>query len=41
MDLTLDDELVVVQVAVIGGHAVVTAHVLTAQALLAGHQGLE
>ena len=41
MDLTLDDELVVVQVAVVGGHAVVTAHVLTAQALLAGHQGLE
>ena len=41
VDLTLDDELVVVQVAVIGGHAVVTAHVLTAQALLAGHQGLE
>ena len=41
VDLTLDDELVVVQVAVIGGHAVVTAHILTAQALLAGHQGLE
>ena len=41
VDLTLDDELVVVEVAVVGGHAVVTAHVLTAQALLAGHQGLE
>ena len=41
MDLALDHELVVVQVAVVGGDAEVVAHVLAAQTLLASHQGLE
>ena len=38
--LPLDHILVVVQVAVVRRHAVVVAHVLAAQALLAGHEGL-
>ena len=38
--LTLDEVLVVVQVAVVGGDAEVAAHVLTAGALLLGHQRL-
>ena len=41
MDLALDHELVVVQVAVVGGDAEVVAHILAAQTLLAGHQSLE
>ena len=41
LHLAVHDELVVVQVARVAGHAVVAAHVLGAQALLAGHQGLE
>ena len=41
VNLALDDELVIVQVAVVGGHAVVAAHVLATQALLAGHQRLK
>lgn len=41
LHLAVDDELVVVQVARVAGDAVVAAHVLGAQALLAGHQGLE
>ena len=38
MYLTLDKELVVVQIAVIGSHAVVAAHILAAHTLLLGHQ---
>ena len=38
--LPFDHVLVVVQVAVVRRHAVVVAHVLAAQALLAGHEGL-
>ena len=38
--LPLDHILVVVQVAVVRRHAIVVAHVLAAQALLAGHEGL-
>ena len=41
MDLALDHELVVVQVAVVGSDTEVVAHILAAQTLLAGHQGLE
>lgn len=41
LHLAVHDELVVVQVARVAGHAVVAAHVLGAQALLAGHEGLE
>ena len=41
MDLAFDHELVVVQVAVVGGDTEVVAHILAAQALLAGHQSLE
>lgn len=41
LHLAVDDELVVVQVARVAGDAVVAAHVLGAQALLAGHEGLE
>lgn len=37
--LPLDHVLVVIQVAVVRRHAVVVAHILTAQALLAGHEG--
>ena len=37
--LSLDHILVVVQVAVVRRHAVVVAHVLAAQPLLAGHEG--
>ena len=37
---SLDHVLVVVQVAVVRRHAVVVAHVLAAQPLLAGHEGL-
>ena len=37
--LPLDHILVVVQVAVVRRHAVIIAHVLAAQALLAGHEG--
>lgn len=40
LHLAVDDELVVVQVARVAGHAVVAAHVLGAQSLLAGHEGL-
>ena len=38
--LALDHKLVVVQVAVVGGDPEVFAHILAAQALLAGHQRL-
>ena len=41
LHLAVHDELVVVQVARVAGDAVVAAHVLGAQALLAGHEGLE
>ena len=41
LHLAVHDELVVVEVARVAGHAVVAAHVLGAQALLAGHEGLE
>ena len=41
VDLAFDHELVVVQVAVVGSDAEVVAHILAAQTLLAGHQGLE
>ena len=41
LHLAVDDELVVVQVARVAGDAVVPAHVLGPQALLAGHEGLE
>ena len=41
MDLAFDHELVVVQVAVVGSNAEVVPHILAAQTLLAGHQGLE
>lgn len=41
LHLAVDDELVVVEVARVAGHAVVAAHVLGPQALLAGHEGLE
>ena len=41
LDLAVDDELVVVEVARVAGDAVVAAHVLGPQALLAGHEGLE
>ena len=40
LHLAVHDELVVVQVARVAGHAVVAAHVLGAQSLLAGHEGL-
>lgn len=40
LNLAVHDELVVVQVARVAGHAVVAAHVLGAQSLLAGHEGL-
>ena len=38
--LALDHELVVVQVPVVGGDPEVIAHVLAADPLLTGHQGL-
>ena len=41
MYFALDHKLVVVQVAVVGGDPEVFAHILAAQALLTGHQGLE
>ena len=41
MDLALDHELIIVQVAVVGGDTEVVAHILAAQTLLTGHQGLE
>ena len=41
LHLAVDDELVVVQVARVACDAVVAAHVLGPQALLAGHEGLE
>ena len=41
MDLALDHELIIVQVAVVGGDAEVVTHILAAQTLLAGHQSLE
>ena len=41
LHLAVDDELVVVEVARVAGDAVVAAHVLGPQALLAGHEGLE
>ena len=40
VDLSLDHVLVIIQVAVVRRHAVVVAHVLAAQALLAGHERL-
>ena len=41
MDLALDHKLVVVQVTVIRSNTEVVAHILAAQTLLAGHQGLK
>ena len=41
MNLALDHELIVVQVAVICGNTEVVTHILAAQTLLTGHQGLE
>ena len=41
LNLAVDDELVGVEVARVAGHAVVASHVLGAQSLLAGHEGLE
>ena len=41
MDLALDHELVVVQIAVVGSDTEVVAHILAAQTLLTGHQSLE
>ena len=41
MDLALDHELIIVQVAVVGSNAEVVPHILAAQTLLAGHQGLK
>ena len=41
MYLALDHELVVVQVAVIRSNTEVVTHILAAQTLLTGHQGLE
>ena len=41
MDLALDHELIIVQVAVVGSDTEIVTHVLAAQTLLAGHQGLE
>lgn len=41
LHLAVHDELVVVKVARVAGDAVVAAHVLGPQALLAGHEGLE
>ena len=41
MDLALDHELIIVQVAVVGSNAEVVTHILAAQTLLAGHQGLK
>ena len=41
MDLALDHELIIVQVAVVGSNAEVVPHILAAQTLLTGHQGLE
>ena len=38
--LTLDHELVIVQVPAVGGNPEILAHVLAAQTLLPGHQGL-
>ncbi len=40
MHLSLDHELIVIQIAVIRRHAEVTPHILAAHALLAGHQCL-
>lgn len=40
VNLALNEKLVVVQVTRVAGHAVVAAHVLGPQALLAGHEGL-
>ena len=41
VDLAFDDELVVVQVPVVGGDAEVFAHVLAAQTFLPGHEGFK
>ena len=41
MDLALDHELIIVQVAVVGSDAEVVAHILAAQTLLTGHEGLK
>ena len=41
MDLALDHEFVVVQVAVVGSDTEVVAHILAAQTLLTGHQSLK
>ena len=41
MDLALDHEFVVVQVAIVRSDAEVVAHILAAQTLLTGHQSLE
>ena len=40
MNLALDEVLVIVQVAVVGGNAVIVAHILAAHPLFLGHQGL-
>lgn len=40
LDVAVDEEAVVVEVAGVAGDAVVAPHVLGAQALLAGHEGL-
>ena len=41
MNLALDHELIVVQVAVVSSNTEVVTHILATQALLTGHQGLE
>lgn len=40
MYLPLDHKLIIVQIAVIRRHAIIAAHILAAQALFAGHEGL-
>lgn len=40
VDLSLDDKLVVIEIAAVSRYAEVIAHILRAQTLLAGHQGL-
>ena len=41
MYLALDHELIVVQVTIVSGNTEVMTHILAAQTLLTGHQGLE
>ena len=38
MYLALDDKLIVIQIAVIGGNAEIVSHILAAQAFLTGHK---